>query len=145
MGLSWWFDDLILGLSHTYGRAEVRAEDIADFAARFGPYMPLRPGAEVSTPVIGPAAPQALVYGLWTRMVYEETQGWPVRARLGQDALRWYATAHAGDVLTVHMTVVAVEDIATDHGLLIAEHEVRNADEMPVLSLMTRTLMHKKA
>lgn len=136
------YEDLIVGHAYTFGHAEVRADDIARFTTEFSPYLPLRPADQPRKPT--PPAPQALVYALWTRMLHAETAGWPVKARLGQDALRWYATAHAGDVLSVALTFMAKEPTGADHGLLIASHEILTADGDIILSLMTRTLVFKR-
>lgn len=89
----------------------------------------------------GPPAAQAHIYALWSRMLWDETKDWPVRARLGQDALRWYKTAHAGDVLSVRLTFLSKQTIADDRGILIAQHDMLNQNGELVMSLMTRTLM----
>ena len=138
----WWFEDIIVGQVHEFGAAKVKAEDIGAFSERFAPYLPLRPRED--GPADEPAAPQALVYALWSRLLYDETDPWPIRARLGQDALRWFGTAHAGDTLSIRLTFVAKDDVAKDHGLVITSHDVTRQDGGLVLSLMTRTLMDKK-
>ena len=140
---AFWFEDIRVGDTRLFGDAGVKAGDIVLFSERFAPYLPLR-ADKVIDEGRGPAAPQALLYGLWTRMLLEETGNWPVRARLGQDALRWYRTAHAGDRLSVKLTFVAKDDVAPDHGLLIAQHEVMNENGELVFSIMTRTLVDKE-
>ncbi len=60
-------------------------------------------------------------------------------ARFGQDALRWIAWAHAGDVLSVRMTIKAKQILNDQRGMLFAQHEVMNQHGTLVLSLMTRT------
>jgi acyl dehydratase len=137
-----WFEDLLVGHAYTFGTAEVTATDITNFAVNFSPYLPLRPA---ETPrKQSEAAPQALVYALWTRMLHTETSAWPVKARLGQDALRWYSTAHAGDKLSVSLTFVAKEDTGPNYGLVIASHEIMTEDGDLILTLMTRTLVFKR-
>ena len=137
----WFFEDIREGSTHTFGRAELTAGDIIAFTERFAPYLPLRD--EAPPHPRGAPAPQALVYAIWSRLLFEATRDWPVRARLGQDAIRWYRTAHAGDVLSVTLTFVGKDDCAADYGLLITQHDVVDTDGNLILSLMTRTLMNK--
>ena len=138
---TWYFEDIKVGSTHSFGDAEITAGDIVAFAEKYAPYLPLRD--ENPPHVRGPAAPQALVYAIWSRLLFEETKDWPVRARLGQDALRWYRTAHAGDCLSVQLTFVTTDDCARDHGLVITQHDVTNQDGNLILSLMTRSLLNK--
>ena len=138
-GQSWRFDDIPIGYVHTFGSADVTAEDIALFSERFAPYLPLNP-EKGDVAATNPAA-QAHVYALWSRMLWTETHEWPVLARLGQDALRWYKTALAGDVLSVRLTFMSKQAIGDDRGILITQHDVMNQSGELVMSLMTRTVM----
>jgi hypothetical protein len=138
-GQSWYFDDIPIGYVHVFGAAKVEAEDLRLFHERFAPHLPLRPEEQDFVP--SPPAAQAHVYALWSRMLWDETKDWPVLARLGQDALRWYKTAHPGDVLSVRLTFVSKQPVADDRGILIASHEVLNQQGELVMALMTRTVM----
>jgi hypothetical protein len=140
-GQSWLFDDIPLGYVHVFGAAHVTGEDIRLFHDRFAPHLPLgtaTPDAEA------PPAAQAHVFALWSRMLWEETKDWPVLARLGQDALRWYKTAHAGDVLSVRLTFVSKQMVSEDRGLLLASHEVLDQSGEMVMALITRTVMARR-
>jgi hypothetical protein len=141
-GQSWHFDDIPVGYVHVFGAAAVTAEDLALFTARFAPHLPLNP--ESKTPPRSPPAPQAHVYALWSRMLWEETRDWPVLARLGQDALRWYKTAHAGDTLSVRLTFMSKQPIGDDRGILITQHDVTNQTGELVMTLMTRTVVARR-
>lgn len=138
----WHFDEIPQGLVHHYGSARLDAGDVALFHAHFAPNMPLHveqaPDLER-----GPPAAQAHIYALWTRMLWNETQNWPVLRRLGQDALRYFRTAHAGDILSVQMSFVGKDDLAHDRGLLIASHEIIDQHGALVMSVMTRTILAK--
>ncbi len=138
-GQSWLFDDIPLGYVHVFGSAPLTAEDIALFTKRFAPHLPLQ--SDAGDAKSSPPAAQAHVYALWSRMLWEETRDWPVIARLGQDALRWYKTAHAGDVLGVRLTFVSKQPVSGERGIVIASHEVLNQDGELVMALMTRTVM----
>lgn len=137
-GQSWYFDDIPVGYVHQFGEAAVDAEDLALFQQRFAPYLPLNSegGATASPP-----AAQAHVFALWSRMLWEETKDWPVLARLGQDAIRWYKTAHAGDVLSMKITFMSKQPINDSRGILITQHDVLNQAGELVMTLMTRTVM----
>lgn len=141
-GQTWKLDDIPIGYVHSFGMAAVTAEDIAAFHTRFGPHLPL--AGRASDARAGPPAAQAHVYALWTRMLWDETKDWPVLARLGQDALRWYKTAHAGDTLSVRMTFVSKDVVNEERGILITSHEILNQDGELVMALMTRTAMARR-
>ena len=139
-GQSWHFDDIPVGHVHQFGAAKVDADDLALFQARFAPYLPLKADGD---PATSPPAAQAHVFALWSRMLWEETKDWPVLARLGQDAVRWYKTAHAGDVLTMKITFMSKQPINDTRGILITQHDVLNQSGELVMTLMTRTVMSR--
>ncbi|MBI1186851.1 MAG: hypothetical protein GC206_05880 [Alphaproteobacteria bacterium] len=140
-GQTWNFDDIPLGYVHVFGATDVTAEDIALFHERFSPPLPLT--ADQPERAKKPAA-QAHVYALWSRMLWEETKDWPVLARLGQDALRWYKTAQAGDVLSIRLEFLSKQPVAEDRGIIITQHEVLNQRGELVMALMTRTVMARR-
>ena len=141
-GQSWYFDDIPVGYTHVFGMAAVDGGDIALFSERFAPHLPLNP--EAKTPMPTPPAAQAHVYALWSRMLWDETKDWPVLSRLGQDALRWYKTAHAGDTLSIRLTFMSKQEIGDDRGILIAQHDVLNQHGELVMSLMTRAVVGRR-
>lgn len=142
-GQSWAFDDIPIGYVHVFGAARIEAEDLRLFVDRFAPHLPLK-GGDGGADDPSPPAAQAHVYALWSRMLWDETRDWPVLARLGQDALRWYKTAHAGDLLSVRLTFMAKDAVSQDRGILIANHEVLNQHGELVMALMTRSVMGRK-
>jgi acyl dehydratase len=137
-GETWYFDDIPLGYVHVFGAAALTAEDIDLFHERFSP--PVSVGAEAAQAALKPAA-QAHVYALWSRMLWDETKDWPVIARLGQDVLRWYKAARAGDVLKVRLEFVSKQPVADDRGIVVTQHEVLNQHGELVMALMTRTVV----
>lgn len=137
-GQSWYFDDIPVGYVHQFGNARVDADDLALFQQRFAPYLPLKADGD---PTTTPPAAQAHVFALWSRMLWEETKDWPVLARLGQDAVRWYRTAHADDVLSMKITFMSKQPINESRGILITQHDVLNQSGELVMTLMTRTVM----
>jgi acyl dehydratase len=141
-GQSWFLNDIPLGYTHACGTRTISAEDIAVFKERFAPHLPLASG-EASVDAAGhdAFAAQAHVYAVWSALLWEETKDWPVLARLGQDALRWYRTAEAGDVLQLKVTFVGKQPVSEERGILIASHEIVNQKGELVMALMTRTVM----
>ena len=139
----WWFEDIIVGRTYDFGAALVSAEDITLFHERFAPNLPLK-ASEQGREGAGPRAAESHIYALWRRMLWEETREWPVLQRLGQDALRYYKAAYAGEELSVRLTFLATEDRNDREGVLTASHEVQDQDGLLVMSVMTRTLMAKR-
>jgi hypothetical protein len=140
-GETWYFDDIPLGYVHVFGAATLTAEDIALFHQRFSPPLPL--GSDDAPDNLKPAA-QAHVYALWSRMLWEETKDWPVIARLGQDVLRWYKAARAGDVLKVRLEFVSKQAVAEDRGIVVTQHEILNQHGELVMALMTRAVVARE-
>jgi acyl dehydratase len=139
----WWFEDIIIGRTYEFGAALVTADDIALFHERFAPHLPMKP-AEPGLENRGPRAAESHVYALWRRMLFDETRQWPIIQRLGQDALRYYKAAYAGDALSVKLTFLSTEDLGSDRGILLANHDVIDAEGLIVMSVMTRTMMAKR-
>jgi acyl dehydratase len=145
METSFWFDDIQIGRVHLFGAATIDLDEILDFHFRFAPHLPQQMASAGLDPAKGPPAAQAHIYAIWSRLLWEECRDWPILTRLGQDALRWYKTAHAGDVLSVRLTFMSRDDLAADRGMIVVQHDVLNQHGELVMSLLTRTVMAKKA
>ncbi len=139
-GQSWYLDDIPLGYTHACGSHTLSADDIALFKQRFAPHLPLAQG-EGGAEADDVYAAQAHVYAVWSSLLWDETRTWPVLARLGQDALRWYRAAEPGDELRLKVTFVGKQPVNDARGILIASHEVVNQNGELVMALMTRTVM----
>jgi hypothetical protein len=139
-GQSWYLDDIPLGYTHACGSKALTDDDIAVFKSRFAPHLPLAQGEEGGVPDEGLAA-QAHVYAIWSALLWAETREWPVLARLGQDALRWYRAAQAGDELALRITFVGKQPVNDQRGILISSHELVNQRGELVMALMTRTVL----
>lgn len=135
-----YIDDIRVGDVFTFGEAALSTEDVQAFHTRFAPRLPWDEGDDHGR---GErlAAAQAHVYALWSRMLYEFTEDWPVIARLGQDHLRWYKTAYAGDVLGVRMTFMAKETLDVRRGVVVSQHDVLNQHGELVMALLTRAVV----
>lgn len=142
-GANWWFDDIIKGRTYDFGAAEVTAEDIALFHEKFAPHLPLKAN-EAGLEHKGPRAAESHIYALWRRMLFDETRTWPIIRRLSQDNLHYYRACYAGDRLHVRLTFNSIENRNDEEGVLIASHEILDADDLLVMSVFTKTLMAKR-
>ena len=140
----WLFDEITTGDTHAFGSAKLTTDDIEIFHDRFAPHLPREPRAQDLSERGRPAA-QAHIYALWARMLFEETDPWPIFARLGQDAIRHYKSAYAGDELTVRLTLMTKDEVGHDRGIIVTQHDVLNQDGELVMSLLTRTVLGKRA
>lgn len=138
MGLC--FDDLVEGDVFEFGTADLSDADVELFHQRFAPRLP----ASAEEPPDRRAAAQAHVYALWSRMLYEFTRDWPVLARIGQDQLRWYKSARAGDRLTVRITIMTAAPLDERRGLVLTQHDVLNQEGELVMALLTRTVLARR-
>lgn len=122
------FDDIQVGTTVSMGIQRVDAAQIALFSAAFAPTW---------NPAEG--APDSMVYALWARMEEDLISKWDsFQKRLGQDALRWFRTPPAGEILRGRMTVLAKEPVGDKKGIIIAQHDVLDEDGRLVFSLLTR-------
>lgn len=134
-----YYEEVIVGDVFTFGTEPLRRADVDEFRSRYAPYIPMdgdptpRPGEL--------AAAQAHIYALWSRMIYEFTEDWPIIARIGQDQLRWFKTAYSGDVLNVRMSILAKERGHPRGGVIVTQHEVMNQDGELIMSLMSRSVL----
>jgi acyl dehydratase len=135
------FDRIVVGQVHVFGSHRLIASDIQDFHARFAPHLPLLNEAASEATRKGPPAAQALIFAIWSRLLYEECHDWPIIARLGQDTIRWFKTVHADDILSVRLTFLKKEPMGPDRGKVTIQHEILNRDAELVASLVTQTVM----
>lgn len=139
---NWWFEDIIVGRTYDFGAGEIKAEDISLFHERFAPHLPDKP-YEKGLEHKGPRAAESHVYAVWRKMLFDETRTWPVVKRLAQDNLRYYRACYAGDQLHVRLTFLSAEDRCDEEGVLVAQHEILDNDDLLVMSVITRTLLAK--
>ncbi len=133
------FDDIDVDHVEEFGAFAVDAGDVAVFRERFAPHLPMTPDDRDGSD--REVAAQAHVYAMWSRMLYDFTEEWPILARIGQDQVRWYKAVRAGDVLSVRMTFLAKDKLDDTRGRVVSQHEVVNDRGELVLSLITRTVL----
>lgn len=140
---NWWFEDIIVGRTYDFGAAEITEDEIHLMHEHFAPDMPNKP-SEKGREHRGSRAAESHVYAVWRKMLYDETRTWPMVKRLAQDNLRFYRTCYAGDKLHVRLTFISVEDRNDEEGVLVANHEILDDDELLVMSVITRSLLAKR-
>ena len=127
------FDQLSVGQVVTLGVAAVDAPAVESFCAAFAPRWDRASGA-----------PDALVYAVWSKLDAEAAHGWPQTKRLGVDALRWMRNPPAGELLRGRMTVLALDPVGEDKGVVIAQHDLLDEAGRLVFSCLTRSVFARR-
>ena len=123
------FDQLVVGQVVSLGVVAVDADGLARFLTAFAPRWDAEGGA-----------PDAMVYALWSKLDAEAAHGWPQTKRLGVDALRWMRNPPAGELLRGRMTVLALDPVGEDKGVVIAQHDLLDEAGRLVFSCLTRSV-----
>ncbi len=127
------FDDLVVGQVVSLGAAAVDDRALAAFRTAFAPRWDPDGGA-----------PDAMVYAIWARLDAEAAHGWPQTKRLGVDALRWMRNPPAGELLRGRMTVLALDPVGEDKGVVIAQHDLLDEAGRLVFSCLTRSVFARR-
>lgn len=126
------FDALTIGQVASLGVCAVDAEAIAAFCKAFAGGWDAENGA-----------PDAMVYALWSKLDGEAAAAWPQTKRLGVDALRWMRNPPAGELLRGRMTVLALDPVGEDKGIVIAQHDLLDEAGRLVFSCLTRSVFRR--
>lgn len=126
------FDDLEIGKVASLGAAAVDPAALAAFIAAFAPGWSAERGA-----------PDAMVFSLWSRLEAAAAADWPQTKRLGLDALRWMRNPPAGELLRGRMTVMALDPVGDDKGIVIAQHDLLDEAGRLVFSCLTRSVFSR--
>ena len=126
------FDQLTVGQVVSLGVAAVDADGLQRFRAAFAPRWDVDGGA-----------PDAMVYAIWSRLDAEAAHGWPQTKRLGVDALRWMRNPPVGELLRGRMTVLALDPVGDDKGVVIAQHDLLDEAGRLVFSCLTRSVFSR--
>jgi len=126
------FDQITVGQVASLGVAAVDERALEAFCAAFAPHWDRADGA-----------PDALVYAVWAKLDAEAARGWPQTKRLGVDALRWMRNPPAGELLRGRMTVLALDPVGDDKGVVIAQHDLLDEAGRLVFSCLTRSVFRR--
>jgi len=145
-----WFDDIEVGTVTHYGRVDVTAEEIKDFASRWDPQpFHLDEEAAKATHFGGLVASGWHTAALWMSMTVREMIGEQNEAAMGSPGfldLRWLKPVRPGDVLTCRSTVIEKVELKSrpDRGITRSRNEVLNQHGEVVMSFIGQGLMKKK-
>lgn len=141
-----WFEDWSTGDVFEGRTHRMEAQRMLDFAREFDP-QPFHVDAEAAAASIygGLIASGwhtgAVMMRLLTEFLGPASMGSP-----GGNELRWTAPVRAGDDLHLRIEVLDVVPSTSkpDRGVLVTRAEVRNQDDVPVMSFTGRLLMRRR-
>lgn len=143
-----YFEDFAPGMRFDLGRVTVTAEDIVRFAGEFDPQpFHVDPEAAESTSFKGLIASGWHTAALFMRLYVDTllsdaaSEGSP-----GVEQLRWLHPVRPGDTLTGTFTVADTSPSSTNprRGTVLFEGEMRNQDDVAVLSMRGRGLFGRR-
>lgn len=126
------FDELQVGQVVKLGATAADGAAVEAFCAGFAPRWDRDGGL-----------PDSLVFALWAKLDAEAAHGWPQTKRLGVDALRWMRNPPAGELLRGRMTIVALDPVGDDKGVVIAQHDLLDEAGRLVFSCLTRSVFRR--
>ena len=84
-----------------------------------------------------------MVYALWSKLDADSASHWPQTKRLGVDALRFMRNPPAGELLRGRMTILALDPVGDDKGVVIAQHDLLDEAGRLVFSCLTRSVFRR--
>lgn len=129
-----YFDEISVGQVVQLGVAAIDDRGLSAFCQSFAPSWNIEAGA-----------PDALVFALWSKLDTEASQDWPQTKRLGVDALRWLRNPPAGELLRARMTVLAMDPVGDNKGIVIAQQDLLDEAGRLVFSCLTRSVFACRA
>ena len=126
------FDEIKVGQVVSLGTAMVDPTALDAFLVAFAPGWNAEQGA-----------PNAFTFAVWTRLDAAATAQWPQTKRLGIDALRWGRNPPAGELLRGRMTVMGMDPVGDDKGVVIAQHDLLDEAGRLVFSCLTRSVFRR--
>jgi acyl dehydratase len=150
----YWYEDMSVGWSETYGSHEMTEDGIIAFAEQFDPQpMHTDPEAAAETRYGGLIASGLHTVGVATRMLVGNfLNDSSNRGGLGLDDLTWHCPVRPGDVLRVRQEVIDRRESASHHdaGIVVRDLEVlvggdaADGDDDVACSWTTTILMGKR-
>ncbi|MFA7263584.1 MAG: acyl dehydratase [Caulobacter sp.] len=123
------FDEISIGQVVNLGAVAVDAQALDAFVRAFAPGWSADRGA-----------PDAMTYALWSRLEEHASADWPQTKRLGVDALRWARNPPVGELLRGRMTVMGMDPVGENKGIVIAQHDLLDEAGRLVFSCLTRSV-----
>ncbi len=126
------FDQISVGQVASLGVVALDDRALEAFCTAFAPAWERENGA-----------PDAMVYALWSKLDTDSASHWPQTKRLGVDALRFMRNPPAGELLRGRMTVLALDPVGDDKGVVIAQHDLLDEAGRLVFSCLTRSVFRR--
>ena len=124
------FDDLTVGSVIPLGVIMLDRRAVEQFCALFAPDWNPDDGA-----------PDAMVYAIWSRLELDAAKEQPAGKRLAVDALRWVRNPPVGELLRGRMTVMGLDPVGENRGVVIAQHDLLDEAGRLVFSCLTRSVV----
>lgn len=124
------FDDLTVGSVIPLGVIMLDRRAVEQFCALFAPDW---------NPDYG--APDAMVYAIWSRLELDAAKEQPAGKRLAVDALRWVRNPPIGELLRGRMTIMGLDPVGENRGVVIAQHDLLDEAGRLVFSCLTRSVV----
>lgn len=127
------FDDLTMGQVIPLGVIMLDRRAVESFCQLFAPNWDVEQGA-----------PDAMVYAIWSRLEADAKDA-PQGKRLAVDALRWVRNPPVGELLRGRMTVMGLDPVGENKGVMIAQHDLLDEAGRLVFSCLTRSVIGRTA
>jgi hypothetical protein len=124
------FDEIEIGQVLSLGAIALDRRAIEGFCTVFAPDWDAMNGA-----------PDAMVYAIWSRLEADTSKDWGHSKRLAVDALRWVRNPPAGELLRGRMTVMGMDPVGENKGVIIAQHDLLDEAGRLVFSCLTRSVV----
>lgn len=150
--MSLYFEDLEVGMTRRFGRYEVTAEEVRDFAGRYDPQpFHLSDEGAVGTPFGRMAASGWHTGAMAMAMMVADWQSVPggqdaSLGAMGMDELQWLKPVYPGDVLSVETELAEKIESRSrpDRGIIKTQVTVYNQDGTPVMRFRPTTMVRRR-
>jgi hypothetical protein len=126
------FDDIQIGQVEYLGEATVEPSDLDAFIRAFAPGWTADRGA-----------PDTMTFAIWSKLDGGAASTWPQTKRLGVDALRFMRNPPSGERLRARMTIMGKDPVGEDKGIVMAQHDLLDAQGRLVFSCLTRSIFRR--
>lgn len=147
----YFFEDVVVGWKHAFGKYEVAREDVLDFATKFDPqpfHLKDEAAAQIYFGRVAASGWHSCAIAM--RMLVDHwgtIPGWQDAAlgALGVDEVRFHKPVYPGDVLNATWEILEKRKSRSrpELGIVKSDHEIFNQDGVKVVSFLS-TVGHKR-
>ena len=144
-----YWEDVLIGQTHRFGRYEVTAEEIVEFARQFDP-QPFHLDVDAAKQSIfgGLIASGWHTGAMFIRMINDHAiPRTATTGAIGFDDLKWLKPVRPGDILSVESRIMDKVDTPSRHGTGIVKIESRVLDQRDeaVMTLTSLVLYRRRS